>query len=55
MSLDGNVNRPNDNNVCLGLTENIWKKRYYNQTKYFRNEKFKTNTVLHLEIKERNR
>ena len=40
------VTTSNDRKVYLGLTEDVWKKRYYNHTKSFRHEKYKNNTVL---------
>ena len=52
-----NVTIPNDQKVYLGLTEDVWKKRCYNNTKSFRNEKYKKQhcTVkLHLGTKEKN-
>ena len=44
------VTRPNNDKVYLGLTEDVWKKRYYNHTKSFRNQKYKNNTVLSIYI-----
>ena len=40
------VTTSNDRKVYLGLTEDVWKKRYYNHTKSFRHEKYKNSTVL---------
>ena len=36
----------NDCKVYLGLTEDEWKKRYYNHTQSFRNKKYQKSTVL---------
>ena len=37
---------PNERKVYLGLTEDEWKKRYYNHTQSFRNEKYQKSTTL---------